>query len=116
MKRVILYFAFLLASILIFSCIPYRYLDIQVLKPAQVSWSHKIDTLFLLEAMKIKSNGKSAKDKLLYLKFLHSFNQSFAEKLKKSPLFDNTNIKTVPFNYLYDIYLESEYEERKHIY
>lgn len=116
MKHPVKYLLTLFTSICLLSCIPQRYLDIQVLKPAQVSWSQKIDTLFLLEALKIKTNGKNTNDKSLYIKFLQSFNKSFSEKLKKSPLFVNTNIKIISFDYLYDNYLNSELEERKHIF
>ena len=111
------YFVLLASTffLLLWSCFPHRYIDIQVLKPAQLSWTHSIDTLFLLEAMKINQNERSEVNKLLYLKFLYSFNQSLDKNLKESPLLANSVVKSVPYNYLYENYRNSSMEERKHL-
>jgi hypothetical protein len=107
---------FFIIVLFIWSCSPYRYIDIQVLKPAQVAWSHKIDTLFVIETIKINERDTSIQNRLQYLKFLYNFNKALIKELKESPILVNSNIRSVSYDYASDKYAESTFEERKHIY
>jgi hypothetical protein len=74
------------------SCKPYRYVDIQVLKPAETDTLLKVNKLFIVNSEGLKIDSSNKVDPFYYIQFLYNFKKELKKKLIETPLFSNTEI------------------------
>lgn len=82
-------------SLIISSCNPYRYIDIQVVNSSQVKLPKGVFTLLVVDPNKTGFIRKDSASSLYSKLAISCFNQEFKNKLHQSPIFQDTNIKMV---------------------
>jgi hypothetical protein len=98
----------------LFSCTAYRFLDIEVLKPAELSNVQKINKLYILESQKMAISSDVLKDTAFFNLFLMNFGSDLRNKLKESPFYDSTEIINMPFSNFKNTFSNLDFEQRKY--
>ncbi len=93
------------------SCISPRYLDVQVLNPAEVKLPQNIEKLFIVRN-KLIIDANNIKD-TLYLCFLNNFYDKLNKTLPQSPLFADCKFYVCSPDSFRKIFMESSYTNRK---
>jgi hypothetical protein len=109
-KQIIAAFILLIAFL---SCTSVRYIDIQILKPAEINYPNKIDKLYILDVNKVAYNSESKTDLKNYKLAIIAFNKTLDAKLRESPLFENTDIIYTNYPKMLEDYKQTEFYKRK---
>jgi hypothetical protein len=98
----------------LFSCTTYRFLDIEVLKPAELPNINKINKLYIVNSERIALSQDLLKDSAFFRFFLMNFGIELQHKLRESPLFDSTKIINIKFSDFKDTFKNLPFEQRKY--
>jgi hypothetical protein len=88
-------FLLFLCIFLLFSCSSIRYIDIQVLKPAEIAYPYPVDKFYIIYPKKAIVASNIEIDAPFYVQFMESFTNSLQQTLKESPLFENSEISLI---------------------
>jgi hypothetical protein len=104
---------FLLCTL--FSCTSYRFLDIEALKPAELTNPYKAKKFYILNLKKIAIESDMLKDSVFLRIFYLNLGYELQKKLKESPIFANTEILNTSIAKMKEEYITLDFEQRKFV-
>lgn len=98
-----------------FSCITPKYIDIEVLKPAEVNYPYRINKLYILDSQRVAINPSFKTPYEFYKVYWDTFNVAIEKRLKESPLFEDAEVSVVDYSNLYKELQNISFNDRKNI-